>query len=63
MIHGIMEYFESHKEEIHEICEKLNVESRKREPRMTSIMAKLDNQIKAEKEARKSKKSEKKGDK
>lgn len=38
----------------------------KRKPRtayakMTSIMAKLDNQLKAEKEARKSKKSEKKG--
>lgn len=31
MIHGIMEYFESHKEEINEICEKFNVESRRTE--------------------------------
>lgn len=29
MIHGIMEYFESHKKEINEICEKFNVDSRR----------------------------------
>ena len=28
MIHGIMEYFEMHKEEINEICQKFNVDSR-----------------------------------
>lgn len=31
MIHGIMEYFESHKEEISEICNKFNIESRRTE--------------------------------